>query len=432
MNDEISFGDYRESQPQVGLPPDRNPHFSIGWVGAVPPAGMPVFVDLDTMRQLELHSQSNVAVELGGVLLGERRLDAAGNPYVVVQDALAAEHYEATRGSFKFTHETWQAISRQREAYPPHLEMVGWYHTHPDWSVFLSSMDLFICDHFFNHPLDLALVIDPIRDDRGWFVWKGGEPDGKSIERTPGFYLFAHRARSQELLSVVESYNEVLSMPTDPRFRTVTAAGGSSAPIVHLHERPLAVGFWALGLLAAAQLLLLTWLAVRSTLPPLETTRLEAQLTAWGQQRSAELRAESYRELLVALAERQPDEQGLVARWTAAVEANRQLQTALQGHSALQEKLQSEQTILNAKLTAAEQVGRDLERRLSETASEVDRLRQAQASSTVAGETVSAGPWTPWLYWGVGAGVVLAAAAGGFLLGRRGWWEGWATRERDE
>ena len=79
--------------------------------------------------------------------------------------------------------------------------MVGWYHTHPDWSVFLSGMDMFICDHFFNRPLDVALVIDPCRQDRGFFQWTG-DADPR-VRRTSGFYLIASRFRRFELRRAV-------------------------------------------------------------------------------------------------------------------------------------------------------------------------------------------------------------------------------------
>src|SRR5262245_24827620 len=99
---------------------------------------------------MEEHALSDTAVELGGVLLGGHYEDEAGRPFVVVTDSLRARHYESTKGSFKFTHDTWSAISREREQFPAELQMVGWYHTHPDWGVFLSGMDMFICDNFFN------------------------------------------------------------------------------------------------------------------------------------------------------------------------------------------------------------------------------------------------------------------------------------------
>ena len=71
-----------------------------------------------------------------------------GGRFVLVTDSLRAQHYESTKGSFKFTHDTWQEITRQRDQFGPDVQMVGWYHTHPGWGVFLSGMDLFICEHF--------------------------------------------------------------------------------------------------------------------------------------------------------------------------------------------------------------------------------------------------------------------------------------------
>ena len=72
---------------------------------------------------------------------------------------MLAEEYPEQ--GFKFTHDPWSEISRERDEFPDELQIVGWYHTHPDWGVFLSGMDMFICDNFFNKRLDVALVIAP-------------------------------------------------------------------------------------------------------------------------------------------------------------------------------------------------------------------------------------------------------------------------------
>ena len=149
------------------------------------------------MREMESHALSDTRVELGGVMLGGHHEDERGRPFVLVTDSLPAKHYESTKGSFKFTHDTWQEITRERDEFPAELHMVGWYHTHPDWGVFLSGLDMFICDNFFNRPLDLALVIDPCQQDRGFFQWTGGPP--ARTERTGGFYLVASRFRQDEL-----------------------------------------------------------------------------------------------------------------------------------------------------------------------------------------------------------------------------------------
>ena len=41
----------------------------------------------------------------------------------------------------------------------PHL-VLGWYHTHPGWGLFLSAHDQFIHGNFYGGPHHVALVID--------------------------------------------------------------------------------------------------------------------------------------------------------------------------------------------------------------------------------------------------------------------------------
>src|SRR2546423_7842937 len=161
---------------------------------------------------MDQHALSDTSVELGGVLLGSRYKDADGRPFVVITESLRAQHYESTKGSFKFTHETWSAITRQRQRFPPELQMVGWYHTHPDWGVFLSGMDLFICHNFFSQKLDVAYVIDPCRGDRGMFQWTDEINDQrKQVRRTGGFFVTASRFRAAELEYYVAELSAAMS-----------------------------------------------------------------------------------------------------------------------------------------------------------------------------------------------------------------------------
>ncbi len=232
MDDEIQFGEVEEASPQTSLRPDRNKHYAVVEYGSPDDRDLPIFVDLDVLADMEDHALSDTSVELGGVLLGQTCTDEAGRPFIVVTDSLRAQHYESTKGSFTFTHDTWSAITREREAFPPELAMVGWYHTHPDWGVFLSGMDMFICDNFFNKPLDLAYVIDPCRGDRGMFQWTGNP--SQRVRRTGGFFVMASRFRAAEL----EYYVAELS-GTMPATSMRTSAGShGGAPVVHLHQPP--------------------------------------------------------------------------------------------------------------------------------------------------------------------------------------------------
>jgi hypothetical protein len=89
--------------------------------------------------------------------------------------------------------------------------MVGWYHTHPDWGVFLSSMDLFICEHFFNKPLDVAIVLDPIREERGIFHWE--QSPERQMSQAAGFYLTSSRLTQAELQQEVIPWGASLALP---------------------------------------------------------------------------------------------------------------------------------------------------------------------------------------------------------------------------
>jgi hypothetical protein len=95
--------------------------------------------------------------------------------------------------------------------------------------VFLSGMDMFICDNFFNKRLDVAYVIDPCRGDRGMFQWTGDER--QRVRRTGGFFVTASRFRADELEHYVA---ELSGMPATSTQRGTS--GGYGAPVVHLHQ----------------------------------------------------------------------------------------------------------------------------------------------------------------------------------------------------
>src|SRR6478736_6669975 len=130
MSDDIQFGNLEHTQPHRALRPDENRQFVITPIGNPKEDDLPIFIDLDVHAEMDRHATSDTSVELGGVLLGHACHDERGQPFVVVTDCIAAKHYESTKGSFKFTHETWAAITRERQRAAPDLAIVGWYHTH--------------------------------------------------------------------------------------------------------------------------------------------------------------------------------------------------------------------------------------------------------------------------------------------------------------
>ncbi len=74
-----------------------------------------------------------------------------------------------------FTQETWAHIYKTKDAEHPNKRIVGWYHSHPGFGVFLSDHDTFIQRNFFSDPRQVAWVFDPHPDEEGRFALRDGE-----------------------------------------------------------------------------------------------------------------------------------------------------------------------------------------------------------------------------------------------------------------
>jgi len=122
------------------------------------------------------HADSDTSVEQCGVLAG-RILTDSGGPYLLVEEVIEGAATRRSGSQVTFTHETWQHVHQVMEDRFPKLRIVGWYHSHPGLGVFLSDMDQFIQDNFFNAPHSIALVYDPCSEAKGIFYWREGRSE---------------------------------------------------------------------------------------------------------------------------------------------------------------------------------------------------------------------------------------------------------------
>ena len=67
--DEIEFGQVEFREPESEIRPDRDRQFCAIACGEINQSQLPIFVDLDVMRDMEGHARTNTHVELGGVML---------------------------------------------------------------------------------------------------------------------------------------------------------------------------------------------------------------------------------------------------------------------------------------------------------------------------------------------------------------------------
>ncbi len=153
----------REDLPHEAFPGGRN-------------EGLRVFFTHEVHAALWRHATLDTTVEICGVLVGSWHRDEAG-PFVKVAESIRGEGAETRFAEVTFTHQTWAKINAEMDTKFTMLSIVGWYHTHPDFGIFLSDRDRFIHEHFFSGPGQIAHVIDPIRKIEGVFLWRNGKPD---------------------------------------------------------------------------------------------------------------------------------------------------------------------------------------------------------------------------------------------------------------
>jgi proteasome lid subunit RPN8/RPN11 len=137
------------------------------------PKNLPaVFISQDALDRIRQYASSDLSYELGGVLVG-RIARASRRWFVEIRDFIAASKGVSRRASFEFTNEAQAHIHDELTTRFPDQKVVGWFHTHPGYGVFLSSADQFIDEHYFNDKHHIAIVLDPTKPDvdTGVFVW---------------------------------------------------------------------------------------------------------------------------------------------------------------------------------------------------------------------------------------------------------------------
>jgi len=120
----------------------------------------------ELMEKIEEHCFSEVSHEVGGFFVG-----IIGEDKTEIKGVIPSTKAQSQQTSLTFTHEAWDEAYQALAKDFPDLNLVGWYHSHPGFGVFMSEYDSFIQQNFFGTKGQLALVVDPLAGRRGWFKW---------------------------------------------------------------------------------------------------------------------------------------------------------------------------------------------------------------------------------------------------------------------
>ena len=163
-----------------------------------------VFMTSNAFVRCCAHAGSDPDHEVGGGLVGEWHEDERLGSFVLVDGIIPARHTRQGSAFLTFTQDTLVAMNEELEDRYPNRQLVGWFHTHPRMGVFLSSYDVWLHQHFFPEPWQVALVIEPHSAIGGFFVrQKSGFLD---VHQYFGFY----ELRDEDTPSVVHWKNLTL------------------------------------------------------------------------------------------------------------------------------------------------------------------------------------------------------------------------------
>lgn len=126
-------------------------------------------IDSEVVRQIRQHARSSSNTEVCGVLIGQDR-----DLRVEVTACIQGQNAEEAGAHVTFTQDTWEHIYAVKDKKFPGERIVGWYHSHPGFGIFLSEHDTFIHQNFFSSPGQVAWVFDPHSDEEGCFGWVSG------------------------------------------------------------------------------------------------------------------------------------------------------------------------------------------------------------------------------------------------------------------
>jgi proteasome lid subunit RPN8/RPN11 len=137
-----------------------------------------VVMEAEVARKIRQHARTSMKAEVCGVLIGN-----TDHERMTVEACIAGINAAQGGAHVTFTQDTWEHIYKIKDKEYPDHKIVGWYHSHPGFGVFLSEHDLFIQQNFFSNPQQVAWVYDPHTDEEGCFGWIGGNIEKLSAIR---------------------------------------------------------------------------------------------------------------------------------------------------------------------------------------------------------------------------------------------------------
>ena len=139
-----------------------------------------VYIRKGALAEAIEQAKKAVPDETIGFMLGKVR-EWNERTYVVIERLVTAET-DSTKTTTKFKMESLGKVAgeiRDDEV------IIGWYHSHPGYGCFLSEIDIMTHAQQFYKPYNVALVIDPVKNE-----WKFFKTDDEGNYRDVDYELW--------------------------------------------------------------------------------------------------------------------------------------------------------------------------------------------------------------------------------------------------
>ena len=136
----------------------------------------PIYISEVAEAKMREHALKEAPKELEvmGFMLGDV-LTWKGVPYVICRDVVTTR-LRSTSSKVKFSPDAFPELFLQLDGSGFDYILVGWYHSHPGHTCFLSRTDLETQRSMFEQPFHTALVIDPVNRDVRTFRLTNQDP----------------------------------------------------------------------------------------------------------------------------------------------------------------------------------------------------------------------------------------------------------------
>ena len=175
-------GEVRRDVPERVPPTGLRPHDWLSEESTVlydemSKSGEPFDIYVSTLAESRMRHQAVKAapdrLEVMGLLLGEVSR-WRGKAYAVVMN-VGTTDLESTPAKVRFDPDALPGLFKELDGAGFDYIIVGWYHSHPGHTCFLSRTDLRTQRTLFDQPYHCALVIDPVnREIKAFKLSEGG------------------------------------------------------------------------------------------------------------------------------------------------------------------------------------------------------------------------------------------------------------------